>query len=82
MVTTGDWSRFKERISFTFSRVKPVVAGLPLRITREMPIPIQVTVKDADLEGITIVKQGEPAEFSPVDYTSQLMHILGPVRFL
>ena len=42
---------------------------MPLRITREKPVPIQVTIKDADLEGITIVEKGESVEISPVNYT-------------
>lgn len=71
----GQWSLqvigddSKNALVSLFSRVKPVVAGLPLRITREKPVPIQVTIKDADLEGITIVEKGESVEISPVNYT-------------
>ena len=71
----GQWSLqvigadSKNALVSLFSLSKPVVAGLPLSITRESPAPIQVTVKDTDLEGITIVKKGESSEASPVVYT-------------
>lgn len=71
----GQWSLqvigedSKNALVSLFSRVKPVVAGLPIRITRELPTPIQVTVKDADLEGISIGKKGESATASPVNYS-------------
>ncbi len=71
----GQWSLqvigadSKNALVSLFSLSKPVVAGLPLSITRESPAPIQVTVKDTDLEGITIVKKGEPSVASPVVYT-------------
>jgi hypothetical protein len=51
-----------------YSSAKPSVAGLPIRITREKPVPIQVTVNDDDLEGISIVKKGESASTSTIDY--------------
>lgn len=51
-----------------YSRAKPSVAGLPIRITRENLVPIQVKVEDTDLQGISIVKKGESVAASPVVY--------------
>lgn len=58
----------KNALVSLYSSAKPSVAGLPIRITREKPVPIQVTVNDDDLEGISIVKKGESASASTIDY--------------
>lgn len=58
----------KNALVSLYSIAKPSVSGLPIRLTREKPIPIQVTVKDTDLEGISIVKKGETPSAPTVDY--------------
>lgn len=58
----------KNALVSLYSIAKPSVVGLPIRITREKPTPIQVTVKDTDLEGISIVKKGETPSAPTVDY--------------
>jgi hypothetical protein len=58
----------KNALVSLYSIAKPSVSGLPIRLTREKPIPIQVTVKDTDLEGISIVKKSETPSAPTVDY--------------
>jgi len=67
----------KNALVSLYSNAKPSVSGLPIRITREKPVPIQVDVKDIDLEGISIVKKGESPSAPTVDYNLTASAVFG-----
>jgi len=67
----------KNALVSLYSSAKPSVSGLPIRITREKPVPIQVAVKDVDLEGVSIVKKGENPSAPTVDYNLTASAVFG-----
>jgi len=71
-----------EAVVSLWSEAKPVVAGQPLTITREKPEGISVSVSDRDLEGISIVKEGQtPASATRVEYIVEASAKFGPATY-
>jgi hypothetical protein len=65
-----------------WSEAKPVVAGQPLSITREKPEGIAVSLADRDLEGISIVKEGQTTGGTKgVEYIVEASARFGPTSY-
>lgn len=71
-----------EAVVSLWSDAKPVVQGQPLSITREKPEGISVAVSDKDLEGISIVKEGQTESTAKgIEYVIEASARFGPASF-
>lgn len=71
-----------EAVVSLWSDAKPVVQGQPLSITREKPEGITVAVSDKDLEGISIVKEGQTKSTAKgIEYVIEASARFGPASF-
>jgi hypothetical protein len=71
-----------EAVVSLWSDAKPVVQGQPLSITREKPEDIAVSVSDKDLEGISIVKEGQATSTAEgIEYLIEASAKFGPALF-
>jgi hypothetical protein len=71
-----------EAVVSLWSDAKPVVQGQPLSITREKPEGITVSVSDKDLEGISIIKEGQATSTAKgIEYVLEASAKFGPASF-